>query len=274
MIYRRRPSPISEAELADRLAAGPDEMLLFLPAKASALTIAEGLAAMANGDGGIAILGVTTRGMRQGDVDAPALCDRAVEAALLTTPPLILPAAQVVEMARGRVVVVQVPPGLPHIYSLQGRYLTRTGGQTRPLTTPELRRLLYERTDAGFESSTVAGATLDDLDRQQIERYLNYIQAAPGDDVLQLLLSRGSVVADPEGGGFLPTVAGILLFSRQPQRFLRSAEIICVRYSGDEMGDEFVRQDIGGALPEQIRQAEAFVVGNMQRGMRLTGMAR
>ena len=40
------------------------------------------------------------------------------------------------------------------------------------------------------------------------------------------------------------------------------------------MGDEFVRQDIGGTLAEQIRLAEAFVVSNMQRGMRLTGMQR
>jgi ATP-dependent DNA helicase RecG len=274
MFYRRRSSPLSEAELADCLASGPDESLLFLSARASVQSIAEGLSAMANSHGGIAILGVTARGTPQGESDTAVLCDRAMEAALLTTPPLILPAPQIIESGAGELVVLQVPPGLPHLYSLQGRYLTRAGGQTRPLTTPELRRLLYERTDSGFESSTVAGATLDDLDRQQIERYLNHIQAAPGDDVLQLLLSRGCVVADPDGESFLPTTAGILLFGRQPQRFWRSAEIICVRYNSPEMSDEFVRQDIGGTLSEQIRQAEAFVVGNMRRGMRLTGMAR
>ena len=71
-----------------------------------------------------------------------------------------------------------------------------------------------------------------------------------------------------------PTVAGMLLFGRDPQRFLRSAEIICVRYATEQMGDEFERQDINGTLLEQIRQAEAFVVNNMRRGMRITGMAR
>jgi ATP-dependent DNA helicase RecG len=55
---------------------------------------------------------------------------------------------------------------------------------------------------------------------------------------------------------------------------LRSAELICVRYAGTEMGDEFVRQEIGGVLADQARQAEAFVAGNMRRGMRIRGMAR
>ena len=47
-----------------------------------------------------------------------------------------------------------------------------------------------------------------------------------------------------------------------------------MRYPGNEMGDEFVRQDIGGPLADQIRQAEAFVVSNMRRGMRIRGLAR
>ena len=40
------------------------------------------------------------------------------------------------------------------------------------------------------------------------------------------------------------------------------------------MSDEFVRQDLGGTLADQIRQAEAFVVANMRRGMRIRGLAR
>jgi ATP-dependent DNA helicase RecG len=40
------------------------------------------------------------------------------------------------------------------------------------------------------------------------------------------------------------------------------------------MGDEFVRQDLGGPLADQIRQAEAFVTSNMRRGMKIRGLAR
>ena len=164
MLHRRHTAPLSADELAAYLSDGPNNDVLFLGAKSSAATIAEGLAALANGHGGVAILGVTARGVLQANVDASSLRDRASEAALLTDPPMILPTPQIAEFEAGSAVVVQVPPGLPHIYSLQGRYLTRTAGQTRPLTTPELRRLLFERTDSGFESTAVNGATLADLD--------------------------------------------------------------------------------------------------------------
>jgi ATP-dependent DNA helicase RecG len=278
MITRRRASPLTPEELTDLLAQGPTDRLLLLPAKIDAATLAGDLSALANASGGYAILGVTAKGTPQKEIDPAPLRERVIEAGLLTDPPLILPTPQIVTSGERTVVVAHVPPGLPHIYSLHGRYLTRTSGQTRPLTTPELRQLLFERTDSGFESSLVEEASLDDLDPRQIERYLSYIEASPQDDLIQVLLARGCVALDegsrPDAPRHRPTVAGVLLFGREPQRFLRSAEIICVRYSGDEMSDTFVRQDIGGPLADQIRQAEAFVVGNMHREMRLQGMAR
>jgi ATP-dependent DNA helicase RecG len=72
----------------------------------------------------------------------------------------------------------------------------------------------------------------------------------------------------------VPTYAGILLFGHNPQQFLPSAEIIAVRYAGTTMGDEFVREDMGGTLPQQIRRAEAFVAANVRRGMRIHGFTR
>lgn len=273
---RRSSASITPEALADLLSGSENDRLLFLSAKASSSAIAEGLISLANSHGGVAVLGVTKSGKPQAAGDPAQMQERTAQAGLLADPPLILPSPQIVEVEGTPLVVVHVPPGLPHIYSLQGRYLTRTAGQSRPLTTPELRRLLFERADAGFENGLVENATLDDLDRGQIRRYLETIQAGPQEDVGQLLVSRGCVVRqnESEGSDYSPTVAGILLFGRSPQAFLRSAEIVCVRYPGPDMGDEFVRQEIGGPLGDQIRQAEAFVVGNMRRGMRIAGIVR
>jgi ATP-dependent DNA helicase RecG len=146
------------------------------------------------------------------------------------------------------------------------------------MTTPELRRLLLERGDAGYEAQLVPNATIADLDEQRILRYLDQVAFSATEDITQALMARGCVAyAEPVLGNtpvLMPTVAGILLFGRAPQQFIRSAEIICVRYAGAEMSDEFVRQDISGTLVEQIRQAEAFVFSNMRREMRINGLAR
>jgi ATP-dependent DNA helicase RecG len=267
------------------LQAGADERVAFLSTRSSTQAIVETLAAMANASGGVVLLGVTKGGTAQNVTDPRALRDSAVEAGLLTDPPLILPTPDIIEGGNGQIVVVQVPPGLPHLYSLRGRYLTRTASQNRPLTTPELRRLLVDRGEAGFEGRAIAAATLDDLDRKRIEDYLAHISLAPDEAPLQALQARGCVGYRPlseehglpatvEPGQLAPTVAGLLLFGSDPKRFVHGAEIICVRYAGTEMSDEFVRQDISGPLAEQIRQAETFVVGNMRRGMAITGMER
>jgi ATP-dependent DNA helicase RecG len=164
------------------------------------------------------------------------------------------------------------------VYSLRGAYYTRTGGHNRPLTTAELRRLLVERSESGFEAQPAPGAALADLDEGRVTRYLDQIGLPPAEDTLEALLSRGCVTRlGPDGlagPDLTPTMAGILLFGRDPQRYLRSAEIVCVRYANQVMSDEFVRQDIGGTLTDQIRQAEAFVMANMRRGMRIRGLAR
>lgn len=275
-MIRRLQRTLGDEELFQILDAGPTDRVAFLPARTSTRSLAETLVALANANGGTALVGVNAKGQVQKDLDVTTLREGVLEAGLLTDPPLVLPSAQVLESSRGTVLVVQVPSGLPHIYSLQGLYLTRTAGQNRPLTTPELRRLLLERGDTGFEAQPIAGAALADLDEQRILRYLDRVAFSPTEDIPQALLARGCVTyaEGPEGMALTPTAAGILLFGRNPQQYLRSAEIICVRYAGDSMGDEFVRQDLGGTLPDQIRQAETFVTGNMRRGMKIRGLER
>jgi ATP-dependent DNA helicase RecG len=72
-----------------------------------------------------------------------------------------------------------------------------------------------------------------------------------------------------ESSAYRPTIAGLLLFGREPQRLLPSAEVVLVRYSGTEMSDTFIRETARGSLPEQIRAAEAFLVANMRKGARI-----
>jgi ATP-dependent DNA helicase RecG len=274
----RRRTNLSSDEMAALLAGGPGERAAFLPARAGRHAVAESLAALANADGGTLALGVSPRGAAQPSADVVALRDLVLEAALLTDPPLILPSPQAIQVADGLIVVAQVPEGLPHVYSLKGVYWTRTGANNRPLTTAELRQLLLDRAESGYESKPLADVRLEDLDESRILRYLDQVGLPPDADAVQALLSRGCATRLNADGlpsaAPAPTVAGMLLFGRDPQRYLRSAEVICVRYAGENMGDEFVRQDVGGTLADQARQAEAFVTTNMRRGMRIRGLAR
>ncbi len=200
----RRHAVLNATHIEATLRQGQSESVIFLSGRSSGRTVAEHLSALANADGGLLILGVTAKGGVQKEADPDLMAETAAQAGLLTDPPLILPSAQVVALADSApVVVVQVPPGLPHVYNVQGRYLTRRGDQNRALSTAELRRLLLERSETGFEVRPVEGAVLTDLDPKAVEDYLDRIAAAPNLDATQILQGKGclSLGADPETQG-------------------------------------------------------------------------
>jgi ATP-dependent DNA helicase RecG len=240
--------------------------------------------ALANASGGTVLVGVGPKSGRVlGLKNAEAARDKALEAAFLTDPPLIIPLPEVVTVDGKDVLVITIPPGLPHVYSLRGKYLIRDGAQNKPLAPRRLRRLIIERGEVSFESLIPPGATLDDMDWDKAERYLASLEGLSAATTEEALQNRGCLVTPPLpppqswGGkrrGYRPTNAGVLLFGIQPERFVKSSEIIVARYAGREMSDEFVREDVRGTLPDQIRRAEAFLVSNMKRGVRLVSLER
>ena len=88
---------------------------------------------MANTHGGVLLVGINAAGRPTGIVDAGEARAVLQTAGLLASPPLILPLPQTIEVDGKTVCSVEVPPGLPHVYSMDGRYLTRTGAQNRLL---------------------------------------------------------------------------------------------------------------------------------------------
>ena len=204
--------------------------------------------------------------------EAAAYAAESLAAALSTDPPLIIPMPRVEEVEGKPVLVVTVPPGLPHVYSYRGKDLVRDGARNRPLTPHQLRRLMMERGAASFEALMPDGARLEDVDWEKAERYLSALGALPAASREEALLQRGCLAHSD--GEPRPTYAGLLLFGQEPQRWVRSSEILVARYPGTTMADRFIKEEIGGTLPDQIRRAEAFVVSNMRRGVRLLGLER
>ena len=270
-------------ELQAYLNSGLGPQVHWFPEDVSPARLASTLVGMANGSGGVILLGISPRSRRiQGLVDPQAMLDCVFQAALLAEPPLVLPLPQVRHTEAGDVVLVQVPMGLPHVYSLEGRYLGREGAQTNPLPARRLRQLLIERGVVQFEAQTVPEATLDDLDMEKAAAYVAALGVAgergrPSDEsVEQVLLRRGCLHQEKTPGGeniLRPNYAGLLLFGRYPQRWLPNATILAARFSGAAYADRYLKQDIAGTLVDQLHQVEAFFHQNLPSAVRLVGLA-
>ena len=83
--------------------------------------------------------------------------------------------------------------------------------------------------------------------------------------------ARPGQASDPSR--LVPTYAALLLFGKQPQQWLPNASILAARFVGDSLAERFIKQEISGTLPDQLRQAEAFLRDHMHSVVRLVGLA-
>jgi ATP-dependent DNA helicase RecG len=254
------------------LAQGMGEDLHWFPEAVGALELAECLAAMANTTGGRVVLGVAPRtGNVQGISDIDKTIDLVFQACLLAEPVLVLPVPAIYPAAGVQTLVVSIPEGLPNVYNIRGRYLRREGRYTTPFPARDLRELLVARGVLQFESRVPPDADLFDLDETQIESYIKNLKR-PETDWHQTLLQRGCLAK--EGDKLCPTYAALLLFGKNPQRWLPNATILAARFPGISFSDEFMKQDIRGTLPQQLRMAENFLQDNLRMVVRMMGLTR
>src|SRR5579859_947254 len=147
--------------------------VVTLDVEISADDLAETLVALANSHGGTLLLKLDgTVGETASDEVFADAVDRLREAALRTEPVLILPLPELLDSTT---LVVTVPPGLSHVFAVDGRFLARDGESNRALSPRELRRLLIERADLSYEEELAADTTLDDLNWRAVEAYATRI---------------------------------------------------------------------------------------------------
>jgi ATP-dependent DNA helicase RecG len=260
--------PILSAEqLRNIIKTGQNQRLAWLQDVSDGQPLSETLTAMANAQGGQLIIGIGHSPDRLNGVPSPTLAINIItQTALSLTPPLIIPFPSIVIVDDKHFILIEIPNGMPYIYTADGRYLIRQDADNIPLSANALHQLMIERGGISFETEPAFRTTLDDLDWNKVSEYARLLRTTEK-DVKQLLYKRGCLIKN--GEDYIPTNAGILLFGKDPMPHIRGAEITAVRFAGESMSDTFSRQDITGTLPDQIRRAETFLIDHLRKGVEI-----
>lgn len=236
--------------------------------------LSDELAALANAKGGLLILGVDDKTREISGIDIAQLdrvetwltgiCNDRIKPPLdVSTRHVELPDAQGVPQP---VIVVEVPQSLWVHQSANG-YFRRVGHAKRELPPDALARLFQQRSQARiirFEEQDVPDCHFDDLDALLLRRFIKTDQ---GEAITQL--QRLHLLNVREGKP-VPTVAGVLLCTLNPARWLPNVEILAVAHSGarNDPNDQLDALEIQGPLDRQIVDAFHFVRRNMQTAAR------
>ena len=228
-------------------------------------SLADELAAFANGNGGVLLCGVTDDGRAQGMTRAQL---DAVEQLVVTIcADSIRPAIEIdalrMEVDGKALLAVEVAAGYALHDSPGGSY-RRSGSSKRRLGSDERLRLTQRRAQARFlwfDEQPVPETGFGSLD----EALWKPLVSAQGAAAPDLALAKLGLLTDTADGPRRATVAGILLCSRAPEQWLPNACITATRYRGaDRASGQVDAQTIGGPLNRQIAAAVAFAVRNMQ----------
>ncbi|NLE95481.1 MAG: AAA family ATPase [Dehalococcoidia bacterium] len=138
------------------------------------------------------------------------------------TRPSLSVAVEAVEIGGKTVMAITIPWSQSPVGTADGKYLRRgLGGDGKPACLPmhftEMQSLLSSRGNLDHSSAAVAGATWEDLDPLELERYRRVIRESQrGDGALLELPNEelARVLSAIDGDGVV-RVAGLLLFGRE-----------------------------------------------------------
>lgn len=271
---------ISKSEIIEKLKLGEDSFTEFKEIKFKdakiidihSMSIAAEIVAFANTEGGIILFGVND----QGDVIGISKeemkileewianicqnnCDPPIRPAISK---IMLPDAQKNNVS---VLSVEVPKSVFVHQTKDGRFFHRIGSKKEILSTSELGQLMQARgQQIIFDEQLLREASLTDIDLEKVLRFTGPYQISQE----QLLTNLG--VIGKENNQYYPTIAGMLLFGKNPQKFLKSAYIEAAVYRDIYLdSDNLIHSaKITGTLDNQIEEAVRFVKRFMKVGAR------
>ena len=235
---------------------------------------ADELAALANGRGGTLVLGVDDKTHRPEGIPLEAL-DSVETWAREICNDLITPALDAdilkveLEGARGQVAVVRIDvPRSLFVHESPGGYYRRIGSSKRRMSPEVLQRAFQDRSQSRvvrYDESIVPHARRSDLHHRLTERFAEGEDQLDAEQPIDDVLAKLRITGEDSDGMLGLTLAGTLLCTGTPQRWLPHADIQAVSYAGERTDADYQldARNIGGPLDEQVDEALRFVRRNM-----------
>ena len=116
-------------------------------------------------------------------------------------------------------------------------------------------------------------ATIEDLDKDQITKFLKTRKQKLKEIDYDSALEYYQLITT-EHNRVYPTVAGILLFGKYPQKFCPEAFIICSHFKGNSGRDAIASMDCEGNLLTQFEGAFNFITRHLEHSFKIESIMR
>ena len=243
--------------------------------------IVKTLVGFCNQHGGKILIGVNDSGSIKGltEEEIEHALESLDKAIVESTCPPIIPSVYAQTIGDKTILIIEVSSGMNKPYYIRsegqekGTYI-RLGRSTLRATADIIDELKLASRGQPFDSTAVYRAYIQDLDSEKIQRF--FLERKGSKEIsshFNTALSAYNLITEIHGHTY-PTVAGILLFGTNPQRFFSEAFIICSRFAGIEGREALATRDCLGTLVEQFHDAYNFILSQLNRSFIIKGPKR
>ena len=233
-----------------------------------------------NQHGGKLVIGVANDGEIIGisEEDAVAGIESLSKAIYEASTPSILPLVYIQRYGNSTVLIIEVSAGANKPYYRKseglekGTYI-RLGPSTLRANLELIEELKWQSRGRSYDTLPIYQSNEKDLSEKEIEDFIQGRKERKKEKITRELLLSYSLIC-LEHTSTYPTVAGILLFGKQPQHFLSEAFIICSHFKGIEGREAIASIDCTGTLFDQFQNAFNFVVKRLPHSFSIKGVKR
>lgn len=234
-------------------------------------SLAKELVAFSNSTGGVILLGVEDSGQISGIGNSKKnLEEWVMNIARNNVIPAISVILESLLVEDKTILFIRIPKGRDKPYqTLNYLFLIRVGSTNRVATQAELMRLFQQSGVFHYDLQGVDMTSFRSLNTAKIDQYFsNYQIDFENEDNQQQILINTDILL--ESGQ--TTLAGLLVFGLNPQKYLYNASISLARFMGTQIEDTLLdKQVIQGTLDLQIDTTLAIIKNHIPQPSHIEG---
>lgn len=250
-------------KLQTLLQQGENNAVEFKSAGVSVDGLAKEIVAFANTLGGSILIGVEDNGSISGVNNAPQIEEWVTNICRQNVIPPIQVTINIERSDNSDVIHIEVPKGKDKPYQTnKSQYLVRVGTTNRTASPQELLRLFQQAGVFHFDATGIAKTTINDLNTSKLDKYFEQygVDFSNESDKERLLINTDLMTSEKE-----VTVAGLLVFGINPQKYLHNASISFAHFMGNTLSDDLLdKQVIEGTLDYQIDKCLATIKNSIK----------
>ena len=242
--------------IEEMIKKGESETVEFKQSLAETREIIETVCAFANSKGGTIIVGVSDKC----EIKGVSIGKRTIEDLVLkianSTEPRIFPEVEVVEIRNKELIVIRVSERRDKPVFAFGVAYKRVGKNNLKMDRDEILELLRKFAEINFEDREICN--VDEIDEETLKRFIEHAK--------ERRRIRAELSAVLENLGMIKdgkiTVAGLLCFGKNPQKYLPYAVIKIGKFVEGKIVYE---KEIKGNLIEQIEKSYAEILSLIKK---------